>query len=353
MSTAAGSPRSGEVAASVEAVTDVLDHLTVTTHQVHHAIARRGIGGVLPMSVRSAQDAVTAVVYGIVRAGIAVAGHAATRTLESVERTRTARPWTSTPRGRRLGGMLNGAFGDRLADRYPPLASTMRIRIDGEDLEPDPAALALHYPTAATSVVVFIHGVIETDEWWSGSARARAGAPAAIGEDFGTRLARDLGCSTVQIRYNSGRHVSDNGTDLADLLERLLTAWPRPVRRLALVGHSMGGLVARSAMHQAFEQGLTWPHSTRHLICLGTPHTGAPLERGANTLAWGLRQFDESAPLAALLAARSAGIKDMRHGSLHQQDWHGADPDALHRGRAPHPYQPPATVRHSNLAAPR
>jgi hypothetical protein len=64
-----------------------------------------------------------------------------------------------------------------------------------------------------------------------------------------------------------------------------------------------------------------------------------------------LRQFDESAPVAALLAARSAGIKDLRHGSLHQQDWHGADPDALHRVRAPHPYQPPATVQHSNLAA--
>jgi pimeloyl-ACP methyl ester carboxylesterase len=206
----------------------------------------------------------------------------------------------------------------------------MRIRVDGEDLEPDPAALALHYPTAATSVVVFIHGVIETDEWWNGPARARVGDPTAIGEDFGTRLTRDLACSTVQIRYNSGRHISDNGVDLADLLERLLKAWPRPVRRLALIGHSMGGLVARSALHQAFEQGQAWPHRTRHLICLGTPHTGAPLERGANTLAWGLRQFDESAPLAALLAARSAGIKDMRHGSLHQQDWHGADPDALH-----------------------
>jgi hypothetical protein len=351
MSMAASSHQSGEVAASVEAVTDVLGHLTVTTHQVHRAIARRGLGGVLPMPVRSAQDAVTALVYGIVRAGIAVAGRAATLTVESLERTRTSQPWTGTPRGRRLAGILNGAVGDRLADRYPPLASRMRIRVDGADLEPDRAALARHYPAAATSVVVFVHGVIETDEWWNGPARARAGNPTAIGEDFGTRLTRDLACSTVQVRYNSGRHVSDNGADLADLLDELVTAWPRPVRRLALVGHSMGGLVARSALHQAFELGRAWPHQTRHLVCLGTPHTGAPLERGANALAWGLRQFDESAPVAALLAARSAGIKDMRHGSLHQQDWHGADPDALHRNTAPHPYQPPAGVRHSNLAA--
>jgi hypothetical protein len=108
----ASSPRSGEVSASVEAVTDVLDHLTVTTQQVHHAIARRGFGGVLP-------TAVTATVYGIVRAAIAVAGHTARLSLESVERTRTARPWTSTPRGRRLAGMLNGAFGDRLGKSLP------------------------------------------------------------------------------------------------------------------------------------------------------------------------------------------------------------------------------------------
>jgi hypothetical protein len=352
---AASSPRSSEVTASVEAVTDTLDHLTVTTHQVHRAIARRALGRALPMPVRSTQDALTAAVYGIVRAGIAVAGLATTLALQSVEQTRTARPLTSTRRGRRLAGILNGAVGDRLADRYPPLASPMRIRVDGEDLTPDPAALARHYPTAATSIVVFIHGVIETDEWWSAPARTRADDPTAIGiaigEDFSTRLTRDLACSTVQVRYNSGRHVSDNGADLADLLDELVTAWPRPVRRLALVGHSMGGLVARSALHQAVQQHRAWPRHTRHLICLGTPHTGAPLERGTNALAWGLRQFDESAPIAALLAARSAGIKDLRHGSLHQQDWHGADPDALHRDRAPHPYQPPATVRHSNLAA--
>jgi hypothetical protein len=121
MSMAASSHQSGEVAASAAAVTDVLDHLTVATHQVHSAIARRGLVGVLPTPVRSAQDAVTAAVYGTVRAGIALAGRTATLALESVERTRTAQPWTSTPRGRRLAGILNGAVGDRLADRYPPL----------------------------------------------------------------------------------------------------------------------------------------------------------------------------------------------------------------------------------------
>jgi hypothetical protein len=94
MSMAASSHQSGEVAASVAAVTDVLDHLNVTTHQVHSAIARRGLVGMLPTPVRSSQDAVTAAVYDTVRAGIALAGRTATLALESVERTRTAQPWT-------------------------------------------------------------------------------------------------------------------------------------------------------------------------------------------------------------------------------------------------------------------
>jgi hypothetical protein len=339
-----------EVGTSAEMVTDVLGHLTVTTQQIHRAVARRGLGRVVPPRIRAVQDAFTTTVYCLVRAGIAILGTAAATALDSVERTRTAKPWTSTPRGRRLAGVLNGVAGDHLHDRYRPLASPMRIRVDGVDVEPGTAMLHHHYPAAAPRMVVFVHGVIETEEWWSGSARARAGEQAAICEDFGTRLTRDLGCSSVHVRYNSGRHISDNGADLADLLDELIAAWPVPVRELALVGHSMGGLVARSALHQAFAQGRAWPRRTRHLVCLGSPHTGAPLERAANTATAVLRRFDESAPIAALLAARSAGIKDLRYGSLHRQDWQGSDPDAAHR-TVPHPYRPPDGVEHCNLAA--
>jgi hypothetical protein len=287
------------------------------------------------------QDSATTTVYCLVRAGIAIVGTAAVAALDSVERTRTARPWTGTPRGRHLAGLLNGAVGDHLHDRYRLLASPMRIRVDGADVAPDAATLRRHYPAARPRVVVLVHGVIETEEWWSAPVRA---------DDFGARLSRDLGCSSVHVRYNSGRHISDNGTELADLLDELIAAWPVPVRELALVGHSMGGLVARSALHQAFAQGRAWPRRTRHLVCLGSPHTGAPLERAANTVTALLRGFDESAPIAALLAGRSAGIKDMRYGSLHRQDWHGRDADAVHRA-APHPYQPPDGVEHCNVAA--
>ncbi|GAA5120969.1 PGAP1-like alpha/beta domain-containing protein [Pseudonocardia adelaidensis] len=341
----------GEIATSAEIVSDLLGHLTVTTKRVHRAVARRGFARFLPAPVRAAQESVTASVYGLVWAGITVVGGAVVDVLDSVERTRTARPFTTTPRGRHLAGLLNGVVGDRLHDHYPRLASPMRIRVDGADVEPESAALARHFPAAAGKVVVFVHGVIETEEWWNTPARAHAGDPAAISVDFGARLTRDLGCSSVHVRYNSGRHISDNGADLADLLERLGTAWPVPVRELALVGHSMGGLVARSALHQGYARGLAWSRRTRHLVCLGSPHTGAPLERGANILTAVLGEFDESAPIAALIAGRSAGIKDLRHGSLHRQEWHGRDPDAPRPAFSRRPYRPPDGVEHSNLAA--
>ncbi|MFC4948752.1 lipase family alpha/beta hydrolase [Pseudonocardia sp. GCM10023141] len=333
---------SSEVVATAALVTDVLDRVAATTHRMHSAIARSGWNRLLPRSVRVLQESVTTGIYELVRLGIRAVGGVAGVALGSAPRTRTARPWSGGPRGRHLAGLLDGAFGDRLAEHHPALVGPMRIRVDGVDVDPEPATLAARFPDAAASLVVFLHGVIETEEWWTG---------ATPGGDFASRLRADLGCTSVLLRYNSGRHVSDNGRDLADLLDALVAAWPRPVERLALVGHSMGGLVARSAVHQAAMRGSAWPDRTHHLVCLGTPLLGAPLERGANTAAWALRQFDETAPLAALLAARSAGIKDLRHGSLQRDDWHGVDPDAVTRAGTALPYLPPGNVQHSNLAA--
>ncbi|MEV6449020.1 hypothetical protein [Amycolatopsis sp. NPDC051716] len=68
--------------------------------------------------------------------------------------------------------------------------------------------------------MVFLHGLVETERsWFRGSTSAG---------DFGARLATDLGASPVYVRYNSVRHVSDNGDDLVALLSRLVAAWPSP-----------------------------------------------------------------------------------------------------------------------------
>jgi pimeloyl-ACP methyl ester carboxylesterase len=93
----------------------------------------------------------------------------------------------------------------------------------------------------------------------------------------------------------------------------------------AIVGHSMGGLVARSAWHYGTAAGHTWPALLRHMVFLGTPHHGAPLERGGNWIDIVLGMSRYTVPFARLGKLRSAGITDLRHGYLVDEDWRGRD----------------------------
>jgi pimeloyl-ACP methyl ester carboxylesterase len=149
------------------------------------------------------------------------------------------------------------------------------------------------------------------------------------GGTYGSRLARDLGLTPVYVRYNTGRHISENGASLADLLERVVAAWPTDVDEVALIGHSMGGLVARSGCYHASERGDAWVRRVRHVISLGSPHMGAPLAQAVHYASAGLATLPETRPFAGLLRRRSSGIRDLRQGSLVDSDWADCDPDAL------------------------
>jgi pimeloyl-ACP methyl ester carboxylesterase len=105
------------------------------------------------------------------------------------------------------------------------------------------------------------------------------------------------------------------------------------VEELVVVGHSMGGLVARSACHYGENEGRAWTDAVRHVFCLGSPHLGADLEKGANALAWVLARLPETRALASVLNARSAGIKDLRFGSCAEEDWCDCDPDEFLQDR--------------------
>jgi pimeloyl-ACP methyl ester carboxylesterase len=146
---------------------------------------------------------------------------------------------------------------------------------------------------------------------------------------YGERLEQDLGVTAVEVRYNTGRHISQNGRSLADLLAALTDAWPRPVEEVALVGHSMGGLVARSACHIAALEELPWVGTVRHVVSLGSPHMGAPLEQAVHLASAGLDKLPETRPVSRFLRRRSSGIRDLRQGSLVDDDWRELDRDAL------------------------
>jgi pimeloyl-ACP methyl ester carboxylesterase len=222
--------------------------------------------------------------------------------------------------------VIEGLIGDQLEREQSALQQPMTVRARGAAIRPRPAELAAAFPSARRRLVVFVHGLMETEHAWRRGSSER-------GSTYGSRLARELGCSPIYIRYNTGLHVSENGRALADLLASLVAAWPEEVEQIALVGHSMGGLVARSACHLASCEEAAWARRVRHVVSLGTPHMGAPLAQGVHYLSAALDALPETRPLAQFLRRRSAGIRDLRQGSLVDEDWRDCDPDDL-RARA-------------------
>jgi pimeloyl-ACP methyl ester carboxylesterase len=135
-----------------------------------------------------------------------------------------------------------------------------------------------------------------------------------MGGTYGTRLEMDSGWTAVYLRVNTGLPVSENGVALTALLQRLVDAWPVPVRRLALVGHSMGGLIIRAACAVATEHPEPWTERLSDVVTLGTPHLGADLALGVHHGARLLALAPEVAGFGKILDHRSPGIRDLERG---------------------------------------
>ncbi|MFQ3436484.1 hypothetical protein P9453_22485, partial [Enterobacter bugandensis] len=73
--------------------------------------------------------------------------------------------------------------------------------------------------------------------------------------------------------------------------------WPVPVRRISLVGHSMGGLIMRAACAVATSADEPWLHRLTDLVTLGTPHLGADLAAGTKHGSQLLRLLEETSGL--------------------------------------------------------
>jgi len=312
--------RPEEVTAVGDLAGEAASGLTSQIREMHRVIAQRvwDAVGVAAAPVQVAHDQIADKAYWAARVTARALVRGGARAI-SLTRPDDAPSIDESPRGRLAVGALNGAFGDVLHRRANELALGMTVRCAGRDVAVSPAALAAAFPEATGRLVLFVHGLCETDDAWELGAERHV--------PYGVRLQTELGYTSLYLRYNTGRHVSENGRELAGLLERLVEAWPVEVGEIAMIGHSMGGLVSRSACHYAVDHA--WPSKVAHVFTLGTPHVGVPIEKAATATAAALARVPETRGLAHALNARSSGIQDLGHGYLVDEDWLDQEPYAF------------------------
>jgi pimeloyl-ACP methyl ester carboxylesterase len=297
--------KSTDVRAVANLAVDATSGITDLVEAMHATIARPF--GVASEDVPGRTRGITGFVYKTVRGVTQVVGGGLNMALSALALEKTEHE-SSFERDAAISA-LNGVLGDHLVKTNNALAIPMTIRFNGEALDFD-QPLDVQCQEASGKIVVLIHGLCMNDRQWLRN-----------GHDHGAALARDFGYTPLYVRYNTGQHTSISGEALATLLEKLNNTWPTPIEEIAIVAHSMGGLVSRCAIRVSAEAKLKWLRRLKKVFFLGTPHHGAPLERGGHWIDIVLGATPYTKPFARLGKIRSAGITDLRHGNVVESDW--------------------------------
>lgn len=272
------------------------ERIVTPVEGMHHAISRPWFRALGPLGrpVRLMHDAISGIVYASVR-GAAAGGAEVAALVSGDSRAADA-----------SGAVANGLWGDALG-RYASLIGTEMgirdrdgnpVRIGGPEPEAGP-------PLPTGRLIVLVHGLIKTERCW----RARDDKPGLFEALEGHQTVTPL-----MVRYNTGLAVATNGEHLASLIETVRLAWPVPVESIALVGHSMGGLVVLEACAAARRNDHAWIRSVTDVVTIGSPHRGAPLESLVNVVSQVLTVAPQTRALAEFLETRSRGIKDLGSG---------------------------------------
>lgn len=283
-------------------VTDLVEHVhaTVATTVFTSLGARRLATGTNPERTAG----LTGRIYRSVRGVTKLVGGGLDLALSPLTR------WpgeAAAPSREHFLAVINGVLGDHLESTGNPLAIDMALQHGGQPLSPSGAPIPAEY--ASSHVVVFLHGLCLHPGHWTRDAESAV-------EALPERVAHQPGRTALHLQYNSGRSIDANGRELTALLDDLHARWPVPIEQLSLVGHSMGGLVARSAAHHGTMGKQAWTATLERIITLGSPHAGAPLERAGHRFETMMGWLPYTRPFNRLGRMRSAGIIDLRHGRI-------------------------------------
>jgi pimeloyl-ACP methyl ester carboxylesterase len=282
---------------AVLAITDIVEsmHKRVSPLSGFHSTSEEeklsGIGGLVYRNIRNVTQWV---------------GKNIDVPLGVIDKTLASQPDSAS--AQTLLSALNGVLGDYLFAGDNPLAIPMHFRKDGQILNDEQLLEIINQGHG--KLLIMIHGLCMNDLQWYRE-----------GHDHGAELAKELGMGAIYLHYNTGRHISDNGKQFADLLECLVNLTDKKLD-INILAHSMGGLVSRSAFHVAEKSGYIWPKLLNKLMFLGTPHHGADLEKAGNWIDLILGAHSYTVPFARLVKVRSSGITDLRYGNVQESDWH-------------------------------
>lgn len=208
-----------------------------------------------------------------------------------------------------VASAMNGVLGDHFDKGENPLAIIMSFRVGGQRL--DKNQLKQVFNKTESTITILIHGLCMNDLQWTRD-----------GHNHGEMLEQELGHTVIYLHYNTGLHVSENGRQLSQLLSDIEVKTDQTIN---ILGHSMGGLVARSACYYAKELNHSWLKALDKMVFLGTPHHGALLAKGGHWADVFLQISPYSAPFAKITKVRSNGLTDLRHGYVIDEDWQEHD----------------------------
>ncbi len=315
----------------IRIATSVTDEaIAGTVQSMHRAITDANFrwAGPLGRPVQAVHDVVVDRTWSAVHAGLRGAGVLAVAVAERAGTAADDSPGTARARAIAIGSVDAGLIAAAPGFDH----DVMLISARPSTSDADPTERSGAQAEVTDRLAVFVHGLVDTEAMWTTTSLAH--------------VVQDAGATPLLVRYASGRSIAANGLGLADLLEDVVSGWPVPVTRVVILGHSMGGLVARAAAASAERRDQRWPGLVSDVVHLATPHLGSWLEKVANATSWTLRRAStRTAPLGHLLDRRSRGIKDLRFGALADRWWGDGSIDDLQWG--PTEYEPwPREVVH-------
>lgn len=216
--------------------------------------------------------------------------------------------------------ILNGIHGDSMDENGHPALIRMSFRYNSRDISVEKIAELIDFAKSNGQLIIMAHGLMNDESIWQSN-------PEDIVQRMGSFIENQKKANILYIRYNTGRHISQNGKDLSRLIQRLIDHYRNEIKELILIGHSMGGLVLRSACNYCRSLEHQWVLLLKKVFLIGVPNEGSYLARVAYMTQYFLRKVDpsENSSYAKFFDIRSNGIKDLSFGFLIDEDWQNPD----------------------------